>query len=905
MIKIKGCRGLLFIFLLSLSLSVYWNLNPSVVSVEQADNIDQNNISTTITKKFLDKNIKKLPTMDIDEEINDKSIKVFKNKEIIINPKSVTPKESYAIVIGIENYPGSSYDLSYCRDDAVSIRSMLLYDYNFEDGNIITLYDSAATKAGIDNAFTTIRSQITSNDVFVFYYSGHGGSDGGGQFLCPYNSLPSSPSYYYDDDELDTQLNNLNGAEKFVILDSCHSGGFISECQASGRYIMTACATSQYSWETPGLRHGVFTYYFLRSFDYATDSNSDGVRSVEECYTYTASHTASYMAGYGESQNPQRYDGISGQAVPQPSFASVSFTPSGNQLSYSFYMYGQGAITTLNLTYCHVSDNIILKSDDLTLSPPDPTGFGFYSGSVQLGPGEDITGYQIIAIINGRVTINLREGGGDTDGDGLDDIFEIVEGGGIDPKLPDTDFDGLNDYEEFYGVSDPLLNDTDGDGLFDGPEVNDYGSSPIKNDTDNDDMSDYYEVHNNLNPSYNDANKDYDGDGLSNLLECQIGSYANSNDSDADTMYDYFEYLYGLNLLYDDSQLDLDNDGLINSLECLVGSLPNCSDSDSDTMGDLWEYSHGLNLTLNDANSDLDGDGLTNLLEFQLTSLPNSNDTDGDIMTDGWEYNNGLNLLIDDATLDLDSDWLDNLNEFLYGTDPQKVDTDGDLYSDGIEVLWGTDPLNPFYSLNAVYLNFVALAVLFSTGYYVSRTYTTKKKGGRKIEDDFAINKEEETYNALEIKIKQKPVQPAYTYSPRPSSYPSSTPTPSYLSDQARFARDLIENRMPPPKSKYSAEGQKATIAAMAAIKFLQDGKLDAAIKSMTLALQLGVPEPMNSEIKQILLTILKKSNVSSQFRPTTYSRPSTSMTLPKTCVWCGKVNSSDNQYCIKCGRRI
>ena len=56
--------------------------------------------------------------------------------------------------------------------------------------------------------------------------------------------------------------------------------------------------------------------------------------------------------------------------------------------------------------------------------------------------------------------------------------------GQLDPDVPDTDFDGLSDWEEIflYGT-DPRNADTDGDGLLDGEEVFLYGTDPLVPDT--------------------------------------------------------------------------------------------------------------------------------------------------------------------------------------------------------------------------------------------------------------------------------------------------------------------------------------------------------------------------------------------------------------------------------------
>jgi hypothetical protein len=77
----------------------------------------------------------------------------------------------------------------------------------------------------------------------------------------------------------------------------------------------------------------------------------------------------------------------------------------------------------------------------------------------------------------------------DADGDGLPYIEELHLG--TDPNNPDTDGDGLTDYEEtkIYGT-DPLNQDTDGDTLPDGVEVKQMGTSPKNRDTDGDGIPD-------------------------------------------------------------------------------------------------------------------------------------------------------------------------------------------------------------------------------------------------------------------------------------------------------------------------------------------------------------------------------------------------------------------------------
>lgn len=89
------------------------------------------------------------------------------------------------------------------------------------------------------------------------------------------------------------------------------------------------------------------------------------------------------------------------------------------------------------------------------------------------------------------------------------------------------------------------------------------------------------------------AGMDFDGDGLENAIERQIGSNLLLADSDGDGMDDFWEYQNGLNLLVDDASADSDNDGLSNAFEYAQGSNPQAIDSDGDGFSDVDEYYAG------------------------------------------------------------------------------------------------------------------------------------------------------------------------------------------------------------------------------------------------------------------------------------------------------------------------
>ena len=139
----------------------------------------------------------------------------------------------------------------------------------------------------------------------------------------------------------------------------------------------------------------------------------------------------------------------------------------------------------------------------------------------------------------------------DSDGDGIDDVFELRHSAILDPLNPDdagahdADGDGLSNLQEYNLGTDLEKTDTDGDGLGDYAEVTTHGTDPLKADTDGDGMADPWELANSLNPLADDAAGDIDGDGLTNLQEQAAGSNPRSADTDSDGLPDAWEVANG------------------------------------------------------------------------------------------------------------------------------------------------------------------------------------------------------------------------------------------------------------------------------------------------------------------------------------------------------------------------
>ncbi len=140
---------------------------------------------------------------------------------------------------------------------------------------------------------------------------------------------------------------------------------------------------------------------------------------------------------------------------------------------------------------------------------------------------------------------------GDYEEDGVIELFELSLGSS--PFGTDSDDDGLSDYYEIIVMGHqtmPGLADTDADGVMDGDEdidldgvsnimERDLGTDPLKLDSDGDGISDLAMV---LGESMGVITGDSDGDGLSDVSESRMGTDPAHIDSDRDGIPDGQEF---------------------------------------------------------------------------------------------------------------------------------------------------------------------------------------------------------------------------------------------------------------------------------------------------------------------------------------------------------------------------
>ena len=210
----------------------------------------------------------------------------------------------------------------------------------------------------------------------------------------------------------------------------------------------------------------------------------------------------------------------------------------------------------------------------------------------------------------------------------------------------DDDSDLMSNAEEHQLGTSPYSNDTDEDGLSDRWEVihnmnpNDYYAPETNADPDNDGVSNQYEFILGTNPLLAEpyaTTVDRDDDGMPDLWEAKTARYTWTDGE--------WAYIRQLDWEINDAQLDFDSDGLTNIAELGLETNPVLWDTDSDLLPDGWEVTNQLNPKSNagddGTHGDLDGDGLDNYDELTHKTKANNPDSDGDGTSDKQEVEQG------------------------------------------------------------------------------------------------------------------------------------------------------------------------------------------------------------------------------------------------------------------------
>lgn len=194
-----------------------------------------------------------------------------------------------ALAVGVSDYGGRTNNLPNTDTDARELYNSLRGAGLLHPASQLLVNEEATTK-NVANAFARAAAQAGPNDLFLFFYSGHGN-----QVDVPVSAAEldgrAETIELFDDAMTDEQLkplfDSVHGRMSMVVLDSCFSGGFRSLIDRPNVMGLFSSEEDLTSLVADRFKAGGFLSYFLRpGLQGEADNDGDGIVTAGELSTY-------------------------------------------------------------------------------------------------------------------------------------------------------------------------------------------------------------------------------------------------------------------------------------------------------------------------------------------------------------------------------------------------------------------------------------------------------------------------------------------------------------------------------------------------------------------------------------------------------------------------------------------
>lgn len=191
----------------------------------------------------------------------------------------------FLVSVGITDYPGTVNDLKLPAKDATTIAN--LYSKNTKVDYCL-LQNEKATVKNITAAMRKVYKNAGTNDIVVFFYSGHGYQGG----FCAYDG-----NLTYGQVRKGMAISKC--LNKMIFADACFAGGMqtggrssqsaVTAAKNANVMLFLSSRSNETSIENPNMQNGFFTTYLQKGLRGGADENKDRVITAKELYNYVHS----------------------------------------------------------------------------------------------------------------------------------------------------------------------------------------------------------------------------------------------------------------------------------------------------------------------------------------------------------------------------------------------------------------------------------------------------------------------------------------------------------------------------------------------------------------------------------------------------------------------------------------
>ncbi len=265
--------------------------------------------------------------------------------------KPLPKSRLHVLVVGIENYAEPSLAMSFPVHDADRIAQVFAQRGGalYEDVQVVSLQNEAATSAGILGAIASLAEQARPQDTVVVFLAGHGSLVDQTFYFLPQD-------FRRGDDSLEDAIRrkglpaaNLGDAlaqvpalKRMIVFDTGQSGGALPVqkssrnpfafrgaverlSRAQGAFTIASSSVAEQAREVEELGHGILAYSLLAGLKAVDDgplveqwvqpSGSDKVAHAMELFSFASSHTRELGRRYF-GQSPDVQYSSSGMTFP-------------------------------------------------------------------------------------------------------------------------------------------------------------------------------------------------------------------------------------------------------------------------------------------------------------------------------------------------------------------------------------------------------------------------------------------------------------------------------------------------------------------------------------------------------------------------------------------------------------
>lgn len=294
------------------------------------------------------------------------------------NENEVTSTSKCGLLIGVNRYLDKGISDLRCPVSDVTALSEIFTSKElgrFEAIQVLT--DKVENELNLPSS-ANIRENIRSaarasseEDFLVVYFSGHGLVENDESYLVPRDArLGTLEDTAIPLQWVKNEIRDSNAKFKLLILDACHAGAQIGKEgikamaqnfaksifeNSEGLAILSSCKRNEFSWEFPGGRNSVFTYYLMKGLEGEADYSGDGAISLLELNRYVFETVQRWALQNNRQQTPTFQGELAGdisitnvpikrKRMPESSKLKIS---KDTELVTSFYLEANGLTASI------------------------------------------------------------------------------------------------------------------------------------------------------------------------------------------------------------------------------------------------------------------------------------------------------------------------------------------------------------------------------------------------------------------------------------------------------------------------------------------------------------------------------------------------------------------------------